>query len=68
MTLVEKKDLPELIQRFQDLLSNKVSLDDMRKYFHKEELLIIAFFYYKKSNDLLINQSQLTVYEEVPNV
>lgn len=65
MSLLEKKDLPELIQRFQKMMDLNMSLDEMRKYFHKEELLIITLFFYKKSNDLRLNQSELINYEEL---
>ena len=65
MSLLEKKDLPELIQRFQKMMDANMSLDDMRKYFHKEELLILTLFFYKKSNDLLLNQAELINYEEL---
>jgi hypothetical protein len=63
--LIEKKEIPQIIGRFERYLHEGYSPEAVSKLMDNEELVLVALFYYKLKTEIELQNADLVQYEEV---
>lgn len=64
--LIEKKEIPQIIERFESYFKKGFSPEDVAKLMDNEELVLVAlFFKYKSLTEPVLQNADLVQYEEV---
>ena len=64
--LIEKKHIPQTIERFESYLKRGFSPEDLAKLMTNEELVLVAlYFKYKNLTEPVLQSADLVEYEEV---